>query len=112
MTQTKKAQEVDMMHVNADIAQIAGLLRQLNITGPIRDYAERRVGGGEIVPSLAQAAHAQAKALLNDPNTDSQLGLSVGILTSLIKDISSFAKVAASRAEINKLANLFEKSLS
>jgi len=111
MTQTKKAQ-IDMMKVDADIAQIAGLLRQLNITGPIRDYAERRVGGGDIAPSLASSAHAQVKALLNDPNADAQYGLSAGILNSLLKDISSFAKVAASRAEINKLANMFEKSLS
>lgn len=109
MTQLKKAQE--MMHVGADIAQVASLLRQLNITGPMRDYAERRTQGGDIAPSLAAAAHAQAKALLNDPSADTEYGLSAGILTSLLKDIEAFAKVAASRSEINKLADLFEKAL-
>lgn len=114
MTQTKNAQ-VEMMKVDADIGQIAGLLRQLNITGPMRDYAEKRVGGGEIAPSLAASAHVQAKALLDDTNlrglTDSSSGLSVGILTSFLKDVEAFAKIAASRMEITKLADKFEKAL-
>ncbi len=114
MTQRKVAQE--MMKVDADIGQVAGILRQLNITGPMRDYAERRLAGGEIAPALASAAHAHAKGLYDDTRlrgtTDTPSGISLGILSSLLKDIEAFAKVAASRAEINKLANAFEKTLN
>ncbi len=113
MTQIKKAQE--MMHIDADINQIAGLMRQLNITGPMRDYCEKRLLNADIPPSLAASAGAQAKALLDEANSkglaDSSAGLSVGVLSSLLKDIQAFAKIASSRSQINKLADLFEKAL-
>ncbi len=112
---TQKKAQVEMMKIDADIGQIAGLMRQLNITGPMRDYCEKRLLNAEIAPSLAASAAAQAKALLDEANAkglaDSSAGLSVGVLSSLLKDVQAFAKVAASRSQINKLADLFEKAL-
>lgn len=109
---TQKKAQVDMMHVEADISQIASLLRQLNITGPMRDYCEKRLVNAEIAPSLAASAAAQAKSLIESAHLgDTSSGVSSNVLNSLLKDISAFARVAASRSEINKLADLFEKAL-
>ncbi len=115
MTQIKIAQQsVEMAKVPADLNQVAGILRQKNVTGPMRDYAEKRLAGLDIPPTLASAAHAQAKKLVDDAKlaglTDTAADVSVGILEALLNDIASFARYASSRNAINKLANKFEKA--
>jgi hypothetical protein len=113
MSQTKVAQE--MMKVLPDLSQILGILRQSDVAGPMRDYAEARNAGTPIHPQLAQNAQAEAmKHLMEAKNkglNDTTVGVSVGILEALLKDIASYAKMAASRAEITKLAAKFEKAI-
>lgn len=107
----------DTMKIQPDVGTVLANLLTQDITGPMKDYANARVNGETIVPELAKAAYMQAKQLIDAATatgeTEVSLGgsktISVGTLEGLLADISSYAKVAASRQGINKLATKFEK---
>lgn len=105
----KTAQE--MMKVIPDIGQVCGILRAKDVQGPMRDYCEARNSGLPVEPSVARAAYNEAKSLVDAAKANGQnealRGVSVGILEGLLTDIQSYAKVAANRESINKLANKF-----
>lgn len=107
----------DTMKVQPDIGTVLANFLSQDISGPMKDYAETRFHDKPVTPELAKAAYLDAKKLIDAAKatnqTDISLGgsktVSVGTLEGLLADISYYAKVAASRQSINKLASKFEK---
>jgi hypothetical protein len=105
------------MKVQPDVGTVLANLLTQDITGPMKDYATARVNGDPVSPELAKAAYMQAKQLIDaakatgesEVSLGSSKTISVATLEGLLADISYYAKVAASRQGINKLATKFEK---
>ena len=104
------------MKVQPDVGTILANLLTQDISGSMKDYAEARVNGNPIVPELAKAAFMDAKKLIDAAKASNQSDVSLGgsktisvaTLEGLLADISYYAKVAASRQNLSKLAAKFE----
>lgn len=107
----------DTLKVQPDIGTVLANFLTQDVSGPMKDYAEARVNGQPVAPDLARAAYTDAQKLIDAAKaanqTDVSLGgsksVSVSTLEGLLADISYYAKIAASRQAMNKLATKFEK---
>lgn len=105
------------MKVQPDIGTVLANIVSQDISGPMRDYATARVNGQVIAPELAKAAYMDAKKLIDAAKATNQSEVSLGAsksisvdtLEGLLADINRYAKIAASRQEISKLAAKFER---
>lgn len=105
------------MKVQPDIGTVLANLMHQDISGPMNEYATARVNGQDITPELAKAAYFDAKKLIDAAKATNQSEVSLGgsksisveTLEGLLADINSYAKFAASRQNIKKLASKFEK---
>ena len=110
---------VDMMKVQPDMGTIFANIQEVGITGPIQQYCLARMHGHEITPELAKWAYDDAEKLINAGKIANTNDISVGagktismdLLEALCNDIKSYAKVAASRQSILKLATEFAKKI-
>ncbi len=106
-----------MMKVQPDVGTIFANLNSAGVEGPIKQYCIARINGEVIVPDLAKAAYMDARKLVDagEASGDDDIAIgagktvSVDILKVLLEDISTYAKFAASREKMLKLANKFEK---
>lgn len=105
----------DMMKVQPDIGTIFANLNSAGVDGAIKQYCMARINGAEITPDLAKSAFIDAKKLVDAAESANSDEVSIGegktvavdILEALLNDISMFAKVAASRQTMLKLADKF-----
>lgn len=105
------------MKIRPDIGTILSNLVAQDVSGAMKDYAVARINGQPVAPELAKAAYMDAKKLIDaaQASGDSEVSLggskslSVVTLEGLLADIQDFAKVAAARESIQKLASKFEK---
>jgi hypothetical protein len=103
--------------VPTDIGTILANLVSQHISGAMKQYAEARLNGQDIPPELAKAAYLEASKLIEAARATNQIDVSLGgsksisvsILEDLLGDINRYAKFAASRQGIKKLASKFEK---
>jgi len=109
----------DMMKVQPDLGTVFANLNAAGVEGAIKDYCLARLNGDTVAPELAKAAFMQAKKLVDaglaSGDSDISIGagktVSLDLLQELIKDINQYAKFAASREKMLKLAAKFEKLL-
>ena len=107
----------DMTKVQPDTGSIFANLNAADIQGPMKEYCLARINGQPVTPELAKAAYIDAKKLVDAANavgdSDVSIGagktVSVDILNQLMRDINEYAKFAASREKMMKLANKFER---
>lgn len=109
----------DMLKVQPDTGSIFANLSAADIQGPMKEYCLARINGQTVAPELAKAAYMDAKKLVDAANavgdSDVSIGagktVSVDILEQLMRDIMEFAKFAASREKMTKLADKFARIL-
>lgn len=112
---TKIAQQ--MQKIMPTVGNIASMLDQQKIQGPMTDYAKARMSGREITPDLARSAWLQASKLVQQAKAQGKHDiefsptkrLSAGTVEALMYDIMAQTKIASAKETILKLARKFEK---